>query len=229
MTASPPYIAILDDHKSVGKSLTRLLRMRQIYARAFTSSKEFFEAVRQRAPECVLLDVQMPEMSGLEVQEQLLNEGHRVPIIFITANDEAPIRTQALARGALGFIAKPCQERVLLDLLATARGATKPSGLGLRLQPPGKPALARSGLPAPVFDFELTDLLPCPFCGAYPRLTKGNWVDDDAREHYWARVTCPRCDASVGTRKDAQFLNLKSAMEMAVGQWHHRVPSVPPA
>jgi CheY-like chemotaxis protein len=159
-----------------------------------------------------------------------------VPIIFITANDDEAIRARALARGAKGFISKPFDDRVLLDLIVAARGTpAKVPSPGLRLQVSGKVAQPAKepihdgleGETPDIVDFELTELLPCPFCGDRAGLTQGTWTDDRHQDRYWAAVTCPRCGATLLTGKDAPAMNLHAAREAVMAQWNCRTTAAP--
>ena len=106
MSQSKPLIAIVDDDESVCRAIKRLVRSLGMDADTFTSGQQFIdfiESIPSRPVDCVVLDVQMPGLNGLEVQERLTRRGHRFPVIFITAHDEVGVREQALAAGALAF------------------------------------------------------------------------------------------------------------------------------
>ena len=92
-------------------------------ADTFTSGQKFIELVEAMpslAVDCVVLDVQMPGLNGLQVQERLARSGHRYPIIFITAHDDTALREQALAAGALAFLRKPFNDELLIKILNVA-------------------------------------------------------------------------------------------------------------
>jgi FixJ family two-component response regulator len=98
-------------------------------ANAFTSGPEFIDLIEGMPwlrVECVVLDVQMPKMNGLEVQEHLTQSGNKIPVIFITAHDEPGVREKALAAGALAFLRKPFNDELFIKTLheAIKRGAT---------------------------------------------------------------------------------------------------------
>lgn len=115
-----PTISVIDDDPSVRKAVRRLVRSAGWDAEAFASAEEFLEAAGHRAPTCLILDVRMRGMSGLELQQRLAASARHVPIVFITAHeDEAACRT-ALEAGAVGFLQKPFDDRMLLDLVAKA-------------------------------------------------------------------------------------------------------------
>ncbi len=92
-------------------------------ADTFTSGHQFLELIEAMPSlpvDCVVLDVQMPGLNGLQVQEQLMRGGRRFPIIFITAHDDAVVREQALAAGALAFVRKPFNDEILIKTLNVA-------------------------------------------------------------------------------------------------------------
>jgi FixJ family two-component response regulator len=108
-TKSKPFIAIVDDDESVCHAIKRLARSLGMEADTFASGQEFIdfiEAMPSQRFDCVILDVQMPGLNGLDVQERLKRRGNRFPIIFITAHDEVNVRERALAAGAAAFLRK---------------------------------------------------------------------------------------------------------------------------
>lgn len=123
MTKSRPLIAIVDDDESVCRAMKRLVRSIGMDANAFTSGREFIDRVETTPsfqPDCVVLDVQMPGMNGLEVQERLASGGNPLPVIFITAHDEAGVRDRALAAGAVAFLRKPFNDELFIKTLRLA-------------------------------------------------------------------------------------------------------------
>ena len=123
LSRSNPLIAIVDDDESVCRAMKRLVRSLGMEADAFTSGREFIELIETMPsfqPDCVVLDVQMPGMNGLEVQERLANSGNRLPVIFITAHDEAGVRDRALAAGAVAFLRKPFDDELFIQTLRVA-------------------------------------------------------------------------------------------------------------
>jgi FixJ family two-component response regulator len=122
LSKSNPLIAIVDDDESVCRAITRLVRSLGMEADSFTSGREFIDRIETTPfqPDCVVLDVQMPGMSGLEVQERLANSGNRLPVIFITAHDEAGVRDRALAAGAVAFLRKPFNDELFITTLRLA-------------------------------------------------------------------------------------------------------------
>jgi FixJ family two-component response regulator len=92
-------------------------------AEAFTSGRDFIElidAMPSFQPDCLVLDVQMPGMNGLDVQQQLVSRSSRLPIVFITAHDEMGVRERALSAGALAFLRKPFNDELFIETLTTA-------------------------------------------------------------------------------------------------------------
>lgn len=123
MTASKPLIAIVDDDESVCRAIKRLVRSLGMNAETFTSGQKFLdliEAMPSFHVDCVVLDVQMPALNGIEVQEQLVRTGDKLPIIFITAHDDVGARERALAAGAVAFLRKPFDDELLVKTLHAA-------------------------------------------------------------------------------------------------------------
>ena len=123
MSKSKPLIAIVDDDESVCRAMKRLVRSLGMDANAFTSGQEFIDLIETMPsfqPDCVVLDVQMPGMNGLEVQQRLASSGNRLPVIFITAHDEAGVRDRALAAGAVAFLRKPFNDESFITTLHLA-------------------------------------------------------------------------------------------------------------
>jgi FixJ family two-component response regulator len=125
MAQALPWIAIVDDDPSVLKALARLLRGRAFEARTYTSARDFLAALPEGLPECLIVDLQMPEMTGLELQRHLNSTGIRIPTIVITAHDEAGARERSESAGAIAFLSKPLQDTSLLAAIENAWGRTK--------------------------------------------------------------------------------------------------------
>jgi FixJ family two-component response regulator len=113
-----PYIAIVDDEEPVRKALKRLLRASGLEAESYASGKDFLDANAQRRPDCVVLDLHMPGMSGLEVLRELRAQHSALPAVMITAYDEPATREQCLAAGAAAYLRKPLDERLLLNAIS---------------------------------------------------------------------------------------------------------------
>lgn len=120
MNAAAPIVFVVDDEDSVRKSLGRLLRGAGYRVESFASAREFLERPIGNEVCCLVLDVQMPDLNGLELQRALSGAGSHVPIIFITGHGDIPTSVRAMKAGAQDFISKPFQARVLLDAIARA-------------------------------------------------------------------------------------------------------------
>jgi FixJ family two-component response regulator len=117
-----PAIAVVDDDESIRRALYRLLRSDGLAAATFASAHEFLEAHRRQEFACVILDVYMGRMSGLDLAERFLSEGTHLPIILITAHDDEPIRERAKRVGVSAYLRKPVDAKVLLDAVRRAAG-----------------------------------------------------------------------------------------------------------
>ena len=118
--AEAPVISIIDDDASVRTATARLLRSLGFSAHAFASAKEFLSSPRLSETSCVIADVQMPGMTGVELQEYLVAHDHGTPIIFITSFPQDRIRERAMKAGAVCFLSKPFDEARLLECLEWA-------------------------------------------------------------------------------------------------------------
>jgi len=117
---SSKLIAIVDDDKSVQSALQDLVESEGLSTLCFGSAEQFLDSGAQRNAACLIADIRMPGMSGLELQAKLKGDRCRIPIIFITAHGDAKMQTQALREGALKFLAKPFDNTVLLEALHAA-------------------------------------------------------------------------------------------------------------
>jgi len=115
-----PLISIVDDDDALRSSLDDLLQSIGFQTLDFRSAEAFLSANQARDTACLILDVRMPGMSGLELQRQIVAANWRIPIIFITAHADADARARALAAGAVAFLYKPCHEQELLDAIDVA-------------------------------------------------------------------------------------------------------------
>jgi FixJ family two-component response regulator len=113
-------IAIVDDDESVRNAVQGVLKSVGMKARTFASAEEFLDSGQRAATACLITDVQMPGMNGLELQAALAKVDDRIPIIFITAYGNTRTRTQAMAAGALAFLEKPFDDDVLLENVRVA-------------------------------------------------------------------------------------------------------------
>src|SRR5437899_1269187 len=113
-------VAILDDDDSVRSALQGLLKAVGLPAQAFASAEDFLKSGQQHQIACLIADIRMPGMSGLELQAKLNAERCRIPIIFITAHGDEKMRMQALRAGAVEFMAKPFDDEALLESVRAA-------------------------------------------------------------------------------------------------------------
>jgi FixJ family two-component response regulator len=120
MHRNASFVAIIDDDDLMRSALRGLLKEAGFSARAFVSAEEFLGSDGHRQAACLIVDIRMPGMSGLELQARLNAEAIRIPTIFITAHGDARMRMQALRAGAVEFLTKPFDDEVLLDSLRAA-------------------------------------------------------------------------------------------------------------
>ncbi len=113
-------VAIVDDDESVRSALQGLMKAVSLPAQAFASAEEFLESGQREATGCLIADIRMPGMSGLELQATLNADGCRIPIIFITAHGDEKMRMQALRAGAVEFVAKPFDDEALVASIRSA-------------------------------------------------------------------------------------------------------------
>ena len=118
--AKNAMISIVDDDKSVREAATTLIRSLGYATATFASAEEFLESGRLCDTACLVTDVQMPGMSGIELQSHLAENGHCTPVIFVTAYPEESVRERALGAGAFGFLSKPFGEESLIACLDRA-------------------------------------------------------------------------------------------------------------
>jgi FixJ family two-component response regulator len=115
-----PLVAVVDDDESVRESLPDLLREFGFSARAFSSAEEFLRSDAARRSSCLVLDIAMPGMNGLDLQRELARRGLAIPIVFITAHKDEDVCARAFAQGAAGFLHKPFSDMALLEALRKA-------------------------------------------------------------------------------------------------------------
>jgi FixJ family two-component response regulator len=113
-------VYVIDDDASVRDALSNLLESVGLYAELFGSTEEFLKAERPALPSCLVLDVTLPGMNGLEFQEMLTKTGNPIPIVFITAFGDIPMTSKAMKAGAVEFLAKPFQKDDLLTAIDQA-------------------------------------------------------------------------------------------------------------
>jgi FixJ family two-component response regulator len=125
MERTPPLIAVVDDEASICRALLRLLRVANYRAEGFNSALSFLESLAERVPDCVVLDLQMPIMTGVELQQRLLRLNDPPPVIIITAHDEPKTRDRCLALGAVRYLRKPIEGDLLIDSIEEAVGGKR--------------------------------------------------------------------------------------------------------
>lgn len=113
-------VAIVDDDDLVRDALGGLMKEAGFSAQAFASAEEFLNSGEQQHTACLITDIRMPGMSGLELQSKLNQDHHKIPIIFITAQGDEKMRMQALRAGAVEFLTKPFQDDALLESVRAA-------------------------------------------------------------------------------------------------------------
>jgi FixJ family two-component response regulator len=113
-------VFVLDDDPSLREALTDLLRSVQLQVRAFSSAHDLLQSQFPASPSCLILDVRLPGLSGLDLQTELANINNAIPIIFITGHGDIPMTVRAMKAGAVDFLTKPFRDGELLDAVAAA-------------------------------------------------------------------------------------------------------------
>ena len=120
MRNDSPLIAVIDDEEPVRKALGRLLVSAGLVVRTFSGGKLFLDSLSACLPDCAVLDLHMPDMTGFEVLADLARTGSRVPVVIITGHDSPDAEDSARRGGAAAYLQKPVNDRVLLDAIAAA-------------------------------------------------------------------------------------------------------------
>ena len=115
-----PCVAIVDDEEGIRKALSRLLRASGLEAESYANGQEFLDAAAEHRPDCVVLDLHMPGMSGVQVLRKLKAAGQRLSIVVITAHDEPETRERCIDAGACAYLRKPLEDRLLLNAISAA-------------------------------------------------------------------------------------------------------------
>jgi FixJ family two-component response regulator len=110
-------VAIVDDEKAVSQAIGRLVTSAGFESETFSSAEEFLRSCRERRPDCLDLDLRLPGMSGIELQQQVATDHCRIPIVFVSAHDDPSSRRQALQSGAFAFLGKPFNDEALLEAI----------------------------------------------------------------------------------------------------------------
>ena len=122
MRQTEAAIAVVDDDASVRRALQRLLRSAGFAVDTYATAREFLDAGRWAQTACVVLDIHLPGMSGLELQEHLAVSGAPIPIVFITAHDNTAMHERASRAGAVGYLRKPFDQGTLIEAIGRAIG-----------------------------------------------------------------------------------------------------------
>jgi FixJ family two-component response regulator len=120
MRETDPLVFVVDDNPSVRTALMRLFKSVGMHCETYPSAREFLQRDPPDAPACLILDVRMPGLSGLDLQRQLVETDHRIPIIFITGHGDIPMSVRAMKAGAMEFLTKPFHDQQLLDAVQQA-------------------------------------------------------------------------------------------------------------
>jgi two-component system, LuxR family, response regulator FixJ len=132
MKESPPTVFIVDDDSGVRSSIRVLMKSVGLLATPYASAKEFLDAYNPHQPGCLVLDIRMPGMSGLELQEVLNERGAVIPVIFITGHGDIPMAVEAMRLGAFDFLQKPFRDQDLIDRIQKALERDKETREALR-------------------------------------------------------------------------------------------------
>lgn len=122
MIRTPPLIAIVDDDLDVRQALRRLIGSAGFAVEAFPSGADFLRSLHKHEPDCVILDLHMPELSGFEVQMQIARTHAGVPVVVLTGYDTPEARARALGGGAVAYLCKPIDGEILLGAINAAIG-----------------------------------------------------------------------------------------------------------
>ena len=119
-SAGVPTVFIIDDDRGMRQSIQDLVESVGLRAESFATGGEFLKRKRTNDPSCLVLDVRLPQISGLDFQRQLAETGMQIPIIFVTAHGDVPMSVRALKSGAVEFLTKPFRDQDLLDAIQQA-------------------------------------------------------------------------------------------------------------
>src|ERR1700734_2063448 len=120
MNETGPVVFVVDDDPVVCRSMKRLIGTLGLEAQTFNSAHDFLRAQRPNAPGCLVLDVRLPDLSGLDLQQELAKAHVDLPIIFVTGHADIPMSVQAMKAGAVEFLTKPFREQELLEAIQHA-------------------------------------------------------------------------------------------------------------
>jgi FixJ family two-component response regulator len=120
MSGTTSLVYLVDDDESVRRALRRLLHSAGLQAKTFASATEFLDSGSREENACLIADIRMPGLGGLDLQRELLAKGSTIPVIFITAFDTPETRERARALGATGYFRKPVDDQAILDAIRWA-------------------------------------------------------------------------------------------------------------
>jgi len=120
MNVVEPIVFLVDDDQLFRRSTEQLIRTAGLNVQPFSSARDFLKSPRPEGPACLVLDVRMPGLNGMDLQRELVQSGFRIPIIFITGHGDIPMSVRAMKAGAVEFLTKPFRSRVLLDAIRAA-------------------------------------------------------------------------------------------------------------
>src|ERR687893_25791 len=120
MPEDNPCVYVVDDDRSIRDSLRNLIRSVGLNVQTFASAQEFLTSPRPHTPSCLVLDVQLPGLSGLDLQRELARDDVQMPIVFITGHGDIPMTVRAMKAGAIEFLTKPCRDDDLLGAIEQA-------------------------------------------------------------------------------------------------------------
>jgi FixJ family two-component response regulator len=120
MSQAQPLVFLVDDNPSIRKALQRLFDSTGITCRTFASAQDFLDSPRPAVPACLILDLHIPGLSGLELQRELARQDQSIPIIFLTGHGDVPTAVRAMKEGAVEFLSKPFDDRDLLEAVRRA-------------------------------------------------------------------------------------------------------------
>jgi len=139
---APPdaTVFIVDDDPAICTALSRLFRLAGVAAQSFGCAREFLDRAPDLGAGCLILDLRLPDLSGLEVQAELARAGIELPVIFHTAHGSGSLRAKAFQAGAVGFLEKPVQDQALLDAVFQALERDRQAPLDTGFDPPERTA-----------------------------------------------------------------------------------------
>jgi FixJ family two-component response regulator len=120
MEKAATHVAIVDDELSVRNALARLLSAASFQTKSYSSAREFINSLKLGSPHCLIVDVHMPDFSGLDLQKYLSRNRQSIPVVVITAFDDPDVRARCLSLGAVAYLTKPLHSGVLVDAVTKA-------------------------------------------------------------------------------------------------------------